>query len=197
MPSGAITWPSKGTGFSTWINSWNTRNSYAYSTINSMKYYFVNKCHTSDAESQNKKTKEAPIVEKESAHGLLKTTYNKMLQIEKTNWWFCINLIDLTDLFRIHRLKYLLAFECVRRYFPIRLIKTVDLQPDRNYLFACYPHGIIPHGIMGNFFTNFTKVTELFPGIEVHVATLEIVFRLPFVREYIMALGQSFFRLVI
>ncbi|KAK7573550.1 hypothetical protein V9T40_010741 [Parthenolecanium corni] len=88
----------------------------------------------------------------------------------------------------IHRLKYLLAFECVRRYFPIRLIKTVDLQPDRNYLFACYPHGIIPHGIMGNFFTNFTKVTELFPGIEVHVATLEIVFRLPFVREYIMAL---------
>lgn len=28
-------------------------------------------------------------------------------------------------------------------YFPLQLIKTVDLPPTRNYVFACFPHGVI------------------------------------------------------
>lgn len=31
----------------------------------------------------------------------------------------------------------------LRDYFPVELIKTADLTPDRNYLFASFPHGII------------------------------------------------------
>lgn len=30
-----------------------------------------------------------------------------------------------------------------RDYFPIELVKTVDLSPDRNYILASFPHGII------------------------------------------------------
>lgn len=30
-----------------------------------------------------------------------------------------------------------------KNYFPVDLVKTVDLSPDRNYLFASFPHGIL------------------------------------------------------
>lgn len=28
-------------------------------------------------------------------------------------------------------------------YFPIKIVKTVDLPPNKNYLFGAFPHGII------------------------------------------------------
>lgn len=28
-------------------------------------------------------------------------------------------------------------------YFPAKLHKTVDLDPNRNYLFAAFPHGVL------------------------------------------------------
>jgi 2-acylglycerol O-acyltransferase 2 len=28
-------------------------------------------------------------------------------------------------------------------YFPVSIVKTVDLPPTKNYLFAVYPHGVI------------------------------------------------------
>lgn len=28
-------------------------------------------------------------------------------------------------------------------YFPIRLVKTVELPPTRNYVFAAFPHGVM------------------------------------------------------
>ncbi|TMW39491.1 hypothetical protein DOY81_015429 [Sarcophaga bullata] len=31
----------------------------------------------------------------------------------------------------------------LRDYFPVELIKTCDLEPNRNYLLASFPHGII------------------------------------------------------
>lgn len=33
--------------------------------------------------------------------------------------------------------------EHLRDYFPVELVKTVDLKADRNYLFASFPHGIM------------------------------------------------------
>jgi 2-acylglycerol O-acyltransferase 2 len=54
-------------------------------------------------------------------------------------------------------------FACCRRlsfwkhfceYFPQRLIKTVDLDPSKTYLFGYHPHGIISMGAMGSFGTD-------------------------------------------
>ncbi|OBT49740.1 hypothetical protein VE04_10102 [Pseudogymnoascus sp. 24MN13] len=52
-------------------------------------------------------------------------------------------------------------------YFPARLHRTVELSPTRKYIFGYHPHGIISHGA---FAANF---------------------RIPFYREYILALGLA------
>lgn len=35
-----------------------------------------------------------------------------------------------------------------RDYFPVSLVKTAELPPDKNYLLCSYPHGIIGTGVI-------------------------------------------------
>ncbi|CAD6236457.1 GSCOCG00008193001-RA-CDS [Cotesia congregata] len=51
-----------------------------------------------------------------------------------------------------------------RDYFPIKLHKTVDLEPSKNYLFCAYPHGILASGAFAAFATNILEFEKLFPG---------------------------------
>jgi len=74
-------------------------------------------------------------------------------------------------------------------YFPIRLVKTVELDPTQNYLFGSHPHGVLCSGAFGNFATDGNNVTKVFPGITPHLLTLEGHYSLPLYREYIMASG--------
>jgi len=71
----------------------------------------------------------------------------------------------------------------------MNLVKTAELDPNRNYIFGYHPHGIASLGAMYNFATNATGFDEKFPGITMHVCTLASNFMIPFRREYIMALG--------
>jgi hypothetical protein len=41
-------------------------------------------------------------------------------------------------------------------YFPISLVKTHELPPDRKYVFGYHPHGIIGMGAIANFGTEGT-----------------------------------------
>merc|ERR1712157_654837 len=41
-------------------------------------------------------------------------------------------------------------------YFPCRLIKTHNLDPNEKYVFCYHPHGIISLGAFGNFATDAT-----------------------------------------
>lgn len=52
-----------------------------------------------------------------------------------------------------------------RDYFPIELKKLpgVELDPQKNYLFCAFPHGILPAGAFNAFCTDVGGVTELFP----------------------------------
>ncbi|CAD0197391.1 unnamed protein product [Chrysodeixis includens] len=77
----------------------------------------------------------------------------------------------------------------LRDYFPIKLVKTVDLDPSKNYLFACFPHGVISLGAFGNFCTNATGFQKLFPGMTCHLITLGGHFLVPFFRDLALALG--------
>lgn len=75
-------------------------------------------------------------------------------------------------------------------YFPLKLVKTVDLDPKKSYLFVCVPHGILSMGIMGSFGTDALGCKELFPGLEIRPITLDQHFKVPIFREYPYSLGS-------
>lgn len=75
------------------------------------------------------------------------------------------------------------------KYFPIKLVKTVDLPPNQNYLFAVFPHGVISTGAFGNFATSTTTFQENFPGIRTKVCTLSYHFHVPIFREICLGWG--------
>ncbi|KPP59985.1 2-acylglycerol O-acyltransferase 2-A-like [Scleropages formosus] len=74
-------------------------------------------------------------------------------------------------------------------YFPITLIKTVDLDPKHNYLFGFHPHGVLVAGGFGNFCTEASGFSTLFPGLMPYLLMLPFWFRVPFFRDYIMCGG--------
>jgi hypothetical protein len=74
-------------------------------------------------------------------------------------------------------------------YFPIKLVKTTDLDPQKNYLFGSHPHGVLCSGAFGAFATEGAGVSQLFPGIDMHLLTLEGHYSLPIYREYLMCSG--------
>lgn len=92
-------------------------------------------------------------------------------------------------------------------YFPVTLVRTAPLPPDRDYIIGYHPHGIISIGAFGAFGTDGARVMDigvdgevtkmpdgrgfpaLFPGIDRRLLTLPINFRVPFVREYLLSLG--------
>lgn len=78
-----------------------------------------------------------------------------------------------------------------KEYFPVRLeCETQEkLDPDLNYLFCCFPHGIIPVGPFASFVYNGGGFKDLFPSHKAYVITLAINFYMPFFRELVLALG--------
>ncbi|XP_050574131.1 diacylglycerol O-acyltransferase 2-like [Bombus affinis] len=69
-------------------------------------------------------------------------------------------------------------------YFPIKLVKTTDLDPNKLYLFCTFPHGILSLGVYGAFATDIISCRELFPGVEFRIAVLAQHFKTPLYREY-------------
>ncbi|XP_001360329.2 diacylglycerol O-acyltransferase 2-like [Drosophila pseudoobscura] len=77
-----------------------------------------------------------------------------------------------------------------RDYFPIELVKTVDLPPNRNYILASFPHGILGTGVCVNMGLDIGKWLELFPQIRPKVGTLNQHFRTPLLREIVRWWGM-------
>ena len=61
----------------------------------------------------------------------------------------------------------------LRDYFPIRLVKTADLDPAHNYILCCHPHGVICFGSVTAFASEAEDFSGKFPGIFPHVNTVE------------------------
>jgi len=69
-------------------------------------------------------------------------------------------------------------------YFPVKLVKTADLPPDKGpYMIAAFPHGILPFSIMCNFITDGTDFKEKYPGIPIRVAILNLLTQIPVVAQ--------------
>lgn len=81
------------------------------------------------------------------------------------------------------------VWEHFRDFFPIKLVKTADLSPNKNYILGCHPHGIMSAGAFSCFTTESCGFTEMFPGIRSCLAILAGLFRIPLFREYIMSAG--------
>ncbi|XP_056140331.1 2-acylglycerol O-acyltransferase 3b [Lampris incognitus] len=77
----------------------------------------------------------------------------------------------------------------VRDYFPIKLVKTAEMNPNRNYVFGCHPHGIMSVGAFTCFSTESCGFAETFPGMRSSLAVLAGLFKIPLFREYIMNAG--------
>lgn len=76
-------------------------------------------------------------------------------------------------------------------YFPARLHRSQLLSPTRKYIFGYHPHGIISHGAFAAFATEALGFSQLFPGIINTLLTLDTNFRIPFYRDYILAMGLA------
>ncbi|KAL8176944.1 UNVERIFIED_CONTAM: hypothetical protein K2H54_040328 [Gekko kuhli] len=77
-----------------------------------------------------------------------------------------------------------------RDYFPIKLVKTAELSPSRNYVLGSHPHGIICAGAFSAFCTEATGFSQTFPGLRSHLCLLSGLFHLPVYREYMMSSGM-------
>uniref|UniRef100_A0A3Q0T2D3 Acyltransferase n=1 Tax=Amphilophus citrinellus TaxID=61819 RepID=A0A3Q0T2D3_AMPCI len=90
---------------------------------------------------------------------------------------------------RSHWMRGWSVWEHFRDYFPLTLVKTADLDPKKNYIFGFHPHGVLVAGGFGNFCTEATGFSHLFPGLKSHLLMLPFWFRVPFFRDYIMCGG--------
>jgi 2-acylglycerol O-acyltransferase 2 len=86
-------------------------------------------------------------------------------------------------------LRRLSLWTFMRDYFPIRLVKTAELDPSKNYVFGYHPHGIIGMGAWVNFATEANHFSEVFTGIDIHLLTLVTNFNMPLIRDLLISLG--------
>ncbi|XP_067841461.1 2-acylglycerol O-acyltransferase 2 [Heptranchias perlo] len=104
-------------------------------------------------------------------------------------WWYWDRNTPYQGGRRSHFLRSVKVWNYFRDYFPIRLIKTADLDPKKNYIFGFHPHGVLVAGAFANFCTEVTGFSYLYPGLKPHMLMLPLWFRIPFFRDYIMSAG--------
>ncbi|KAM3868998.1 diacylglycerol O-acyltransferase 2-like [Diretmus argenteus] len=88
---------------------------------------------------------------------------------------------------RRNSLRKWMIWKHLRDYFPIKLVKTAELNPNKNYILGCHPHGIMSAGAFTCFGTDSCGFSEVFPGVRATLAVLAGMFQLPLYREYLMS----------
>ena len=78
-------------------------------------------------------------------------------------------------------------------YFPVKIIKTAELDPERNYIMGSHPHGFICFGVLSAFGSSVHDTQSMFPGIFFRLLSLREFYLAPGLREFAMAAGKSKF----
>ncbi|XP_020919593.1 2-acylglycerol O-acyltransferase 2-like [Sus scrofa] len=118
--------------------------------------------------------------------GLLFTRF-WFISILYTFWWYLERDRPRRGGRRLDSIRHWHIWKYMRDYFPVLLVKTAELDPSRNYLAGFHPHGILATGALTNLCTESTGFSSLFPGIRPNLMTLNLFFRVPFFRDYIMS----------
>ncbi|KAI6238652.1 Acyltransferase [Aphelenchoides fujianensis] len=74
-------------------------------------------------------------------------------------------------------------------YYPVGLVKTVDLPPDKNYILGSHPHGFWCTGVFCHLLTDGTNFRDEFPGFIPSLLTLNGQFWFPFRRDVGVSIG--------
>ncbi|KAM9031901.1 2-acylglycerol O-acyltransferase 2 isoform X1 [Sarcophilus harrisii] len=104
-------------------------------------------------------------------------------------WWYLDRDTPRKGGRQIQFIKRWRVWKYLADYFPVSLIKTVDLDPTQNYIAGFHPHGVLAAGPFINFCTEATNFSSLFPGIRSHLMMLTLWFRIPIFRDYILTGG--------
>lgn len=83
------------------------------------------------------------------------------------------------------------GFTYIQKYFPLKIHKATNAEfhREKNYLLACFPHGVIPAGPVFPIVSNRLGFQELFPNHVPYMGTLRLQFWTPFQRELLLSLG--------
>jgi len=73
-------------------------------------------------------------------------------------------------------------------YYPIRLVKTCELDPGKNYLLGYHPHGVLATGTL-SMCTDACNWDAIFPGIKRRTIGLSAGFHIPGFREVFLWTG--------
>ena len=76
-----------------------------------------------------------------------------------------------------------------KRRLNLSVVRTVELDPNQQYIFGVHPHGILPFGSMINFGSNVNDALKLFNGIEFRVLAASFCFYIPGYRDLLLAGG--------
>ncbi|CAG9794974.1 unnamed protein product [Diatraea saccharalis] len=71
---------------------------------------------------------------------------------------------------------------CVE-YYPIKLVKTVDLDPTKNYLAPSHPHGLLTLSQWLTVSSTAVGFEDTFPGLTAHMVSVPTRWGIPFERE--------------
>jgi 2-acylglycerol O-acyltransferase 2 len=74
------------------------------------------------------------------------------------------------------------------RWFPIELVRTTVLDPNKIYIFGIHPHSVIPWTAIVTFPPFWSR---LFHGIHVRLLAASVVFFIPIVREAFLLAGTT------
>lgn len=113
----------------------------------------------------------------------------------KLCWFYrvgkCIDMSIIYLLFsRFEPLRNWTLWKHLNDYFPLTVVKTCDIPTDRNYLFCFYPHGVLSANALVHFTSNGSDFHTLYPGFATYFATLDFHFRTPFLRDFLISLGE-------
>ena len=76
-------------------------------------------------------------------------------------------------------------------YFPVKLVKTAELDPNKgNYLLGSHPHGIISVGAVASIGTDGAGWSKIFPNLIPYLLTLRLFHILPGWKEINNTLGE-------
>jgi len=64
-------------------------------------------------------------------------------------------------------------------FFPVTIVKTAELPPEKSYLFGSHPHGVLCSGAFSAFSTTGSGFEQIFPGLQPRLLTLEGQFWIP------------------
>ncbi|MFH4973389.1 hypothetical protein AB6A40_000098 [Gnathostoma spinigerum] len=74
-------------------------------------------------------------------------------------------------------------------YFPMKLVKTAELPPDRNYIIGLHPHGVLSMSNFTHMCTEGTSFSKHYPNLISNILTLNGQFYFPIRREIGLSVG--------